>query len=106
MTRVAQHRDERRAARTTTDTQRRRIAGPHEPAADRSLDLHFVTRLHDIGKEAADLSLVQAFHEKLEERVVGRRNDRVRPLSHVPVGRGEPDDVMLPGEVIYPIRYL
>ena len=98
--REPQHRHERHDARAAADEQRGRVAVPHEPAADRPADLELVADHDVVVQERRHLAVVEPLDGELDlVRVVGRRRDRVRPRRGVAVGRGEPHDVVLTGEV-------
>ncbi len=100
---VARHRDERHHAGAAGDADGGHVALPDEPAADRSAQLEHVADLGDVVQEARHLAARQALDHQLEQRVVGVRGDRVGALRGVAVRRAQPDDVVLPGQVVDPV---
>ena len=76
------------------------VAVPHEPAADRTAHLELVAHLDHVGEERRHLAVVEPLDKELDLRVSRRRGHRVRPLRGVAVVGGEPDDVVLAGQVV------
>ena len=88
---------------TTPDpppTSRAGVSPPDEPAADRAPHLELVAGHDLVVEEHRHLPPCEALDRDLElGRAVGGRGHRVGAGGGVAVRRGEPDDVVLAGEV-------
>ena len=56
-----------------------------------------------VGQVRGDLAVVEPLDEELDLRVAGCGGQRVRALRPVAVLGGQPDDVVLPGQVLDPV---
>ena len=101
---VPQHRDERHHAGAAGHADGLGLALPGEPAADRPAQLEDVADLGHVVQVARDLAAGQALDHQLDQRVVGLRGDRVGALRGVVVRSAQPHDVVLPRQVVDPVR--
>ena len=100
LTGQSQHGHQGHDARSTTDEDGRSLGFPDEPKPDWSPDLELVTDHDLVMEELRDLAAVEPLHGELDlARIVRCRRHRIRPRCRVPVGCGEPHDVVLPSKV-------
>ena len=104
--RVAHHRNDRHHSGTAGHRDRRHLAGPREPAADRTAQLEHVAHPRLVVHEPRDLAVGQALHHQLKQRVVRVRGSGVGTLGGVVVRCAEPEHVVLAGQVVHPVGHL
>src|SRR5207247_2101227 len=104
---VPKHRHERYHARTTRDRQQRAFHRPvpDEVPADRAAYLEAVADRDRVVEERRYLAVGYALDGEVDlSGALWLRRHGVAPLSGVPVLRGEPNVVVLPGSVRRPVR--
>jgi len=95
-----EHGHERHDAGPAADEEGRGVTPPDEPAPDWPPHLEGVARHDHLVQEAGDLSVREELHGQLDlGRPVGRAGDRIGARSRVPVGGGQANNVVLPGEM-------
>src|SRR5829696_9487713 len=95
----ADHRHQRRDPRATGNEEQRPAQWrlPDEIPADRPAQLDLVALAELVGQVRGDLAVLEALDGQPDERVAGRRRDRVAALRLVAVLGGQADVDVLPG---------
>ena len=104
-TRVPQHRDQRHHP----GSRRRRRPRGWSPSQTNQPPIGPRTSSSSPGsttsaRNAGHLAVLEPLDVQLDQRVRRRRGDRVRPLRDVAVVGGQPDHVVLAGQVVDPVR--